>query len=260
MQLARLISLGPPIQAGTSNQTWVAMVATASGQLEVVLKALTVREFFNELLAWGVGSALQLPIPAVFLVAAEDKPDLSNALSLPSGERLCFGSARAPYPSFNKHMGITDPIPPLVEEMLRQALTSWPGCGEAVAFDTWVANVDRNAGNLLYGQNGMHILIDHGRCLTGPKWVVSDLAPASAYENRLAGAVARFVIGAQDRQMVANGIIDFGVRAATVQLGPVVDTLRKQGWISDTEAQAVASFLMQRISSIVSLARLQAGV
>lgn len=249
---ARLISLGYPIQANTSNQTWVAGIACAAGEAQVVLKALSQREFFNELLAASVGKALGLNIPEIYLVAGPDEPVLSNALLLASGERLCFGSALAPYPAFNKALGLVDPMPPLVQLALTQALKAWPGCGEAIAFDTWLANIDRNAGNLLFEPNGNHLLIDHRRCLSGPTWTIADLDPNRLEVNRLAVAVAQLLQAAQDKCVVRNAIVNLNIRAATIQPRPLIDPLLRQGWITVAEADAIERYLILRTNQIVA--------
>lgn len=257
---ARLVSLGYPIQANTSNQTWRAVVAHAAGQTQVVLKALSQREFFNELLGAAIGRALGLNIPDTYLVIAADDPVLSNALLLSSNERLCFGSALAPYPAFNKVLGLTGQIVPLAAAALTQALKAWPGCGETIAFDTWLANIDRNVGNLLFEPSAKHVLIDHGRCFTGPNWTIADLDPNLPQLNVLATMVAHFLQDAQDKQTVRNAIIDLSLRAATIQPRPLIEPLFRQGWITAAEANAIEQYLLKRTGQIVGQSVAQANV
>lgn len=58
---------------------------------------------------------------------------------------------------------------------VRTILESWPGFAQLAAFDTWLANVDRNTGNLmLTGENAL-CPIDHSDILTGPAWQFDHL-------------------------------------------------------------------------------------
>lgn len=58
---------------------------------------------------------------------------------------------------------------------IKPILEKWPGFAKLVAFDTWVSNIDRNVGNLLYVGADQLIPIDHSDVLTGPNWQLSDL-------------------------------------------------------------------------------------
>jgi len=58
---------------------------------------------------------------------------------------------------------------------IRNVLESWPGFAQLVAFDTWLANIDRNTGNLILTSNNTLYPIDHSDILTGPEWNLNDL-------------------------------------------------------------------------------------
>ncbi|NMG64390.1 hypothetical protein GPA19_05445 [Azoarcus indigens] len=60
-------------------------------------------------------------------------------------------------------------------EALQGILQEWPGFPQLVAFDSWLANVDRNTGNLILTGNAHLIPIDHSDILTGPEWTHNDL-------------------------------------------------------------------------------------
>jgi len=61
---------------------------------------------------------------------------------------------------------------------VRTILEAWPGFPQLAAFDTWLANVDRNTGNLmLTGENAL-CPIDHSDILSGPAWQFDDLVAA----------------------------------------------------------------------------------
>lgn len=57
----------------------------------------------------------------------------------------------------------------------KQELEGWPGFPKLVAFDSWISNVDRHIGNLLYVGPNQLMPIDHSDVLTGPQWTVQNL-------------------------------------------------------------------------------------
>ena len=63
-------------------------------------------------------------------------------------------------------------------EALRPILEKWPGFPTLVAFDAWLANVDRNTGNLILNGENSLLPIDHSDILTGPSWNAQHLIDA----------------------------------------------------------------------------------
>lgn len=51
-----------------------------------------------------------------------------------------------------------------------------------IAFDEWIANIDRNASNFLISDNNIYI-IDHSNALTSPHWSNECLEPKLIYKN-----------------------------------------------------------------------------
>ena len=64
-------------------------------------------------------------------------------------------------------------------------LKQWKHLPGLLAFDEWVANIDRNTGNLLRLSASDYAVIDHGAILTGPDWISDLLAPIASYTNKL---------------------------------------------------------------------------
>lgn len=69
---------------------------------------------------------------------------------------------------------------------LLRLLREWSNAPAAVAFDDWVANADRNAGNLLVAGEDEVYLIDHTHLPITMNWQQSDLDPHVVVENQLA--------------------------------------------------------------------------
>ena len=73
-----------------------------------------------------------------------------------------------------------------VQEEVCKALLAWPGFAACVAFDEWVANIDRHANNLLVAGGGRLVPIDHSDCFGGPEQQDDDFnRPHAWYMNRL---------------------------------------------------------------------------
>lgn len=73
-----------------------------------------------------------------------------------------------------------------VSEAARRLFLAWPQFAACVAFDEWVANVDRHADNVLVGSGGRLVPIDHSDCFGGPRHSDADFAtPLAWFRNRL---------------------------------------------------------------------------
>lgn len=71
-------------------------------------------------------------------------------------------------------------------------LRTWKDLPVLLAFDEWVANVDRNTGNLIRLSAGDYAIIDHGAILTGPDWISDMLAPIASYTNKIWSLLRHF--------------------------------------------------------------------
>lgn len=69
--------------------------------------------------------------------------------------------------------------------LVREKLAGWTEAGAMYGFDTWIANIDRHEGNLLFSGRNEIWLIDHGHSFTGPKWKPAHFKPDVQYNNRL---------------------------------------------------------------------------
>lgn len=70
-------------------------------------------------------------------------------------------------------------------DSLLSELKDWHLFPALLAFDDWVANQDRNTGNItVTGKNDFH-LIDHGHVPVSECWQPADLVVAQVYDNKL---------------------------------------------------------------------------
>lgn len=137
-----------------------------------------------ELCCASIGRALELPIPEPFLVWIEPAAlPASRFLDPAKPGRWCFASGNLGGESFAQLLrsGSESAV-----DMLRR----WPLLAPVSAFDEWMANPDRNLGNIIYAASTLH-LIDHADALGGS---VRDLVPLAglareSFTNKLADAL-----------------------------------------------------------------------
>jgi len=67
-------------------------------------------------------------------------------------------------------------LPPNMEEAA-DVLRNWKSLPQLIAFDTWVQNADRSAGNLIRRGKGDIVLIDHGHLAGSVFWTPELLQP-----------------------------------------------------------------------------------
>jgi hypothetical protein len=105
-----------------------------------------------------------------------------------SGAHLCFASLEAHNPN-DATQGcaravFNEDITPFV-----QAIAQWPVTPALLGFDSWIANTDRNGGNLMVTGKNSYAVIDHSDILTGPMWQHTDLDPDRWYVNKLLAVI-----------------------------------------------------------------------
>jgi hypothetical protein len=96
------------------------------------------------------------------------------------------------------------------------ALGNWKKLPRAAAFDEWIANPDRNVGNLLWDGVDDWVLIDHARALGAWPDQSTVPPPDTAVENRLAAMVAA-KYGHLGPQRMRNELRAFGTLLQTLK-------------------------------------------
>src|SRR5437867_2550398 len=108
-------------------------------QEQVVIKRVSPPVLAAEIFCASLGRAADLPIPEPVIVKD------------PGVEALMFGSVFLDYPNL-VHAFRLDPRTASNEQILLVAkrLVRWTKLDQAIGFDEWVCNVDRNLQNLLW--------------------------------------------------------------------------------------------------------------
>lgn len=199
INLAAIVSGLLPFNEGNLTATYKTLLKTNGwGQaFPAIVKDLPSRELFNELFAFLVLDELGLPVPPAYLgLVPLSETRVVKAPVLPNGQKLVFASAEVPSPSLKMAAGLdgspTNKKIQLCLERFVPLIAKWGQLGELYAFDSWVANVDRNLGNILFGGVSTEgtpslWLIDHGKAFTSDNWTSMDLLPDVTYPNKLTG-------------------------------------------------------------------------
>ncbi len=184
IQLATVLAGLHPLSERGINESYRGQLLIEEGIIRpAIIKDLDERQLANELMVAALADAAGMPIPQAHLAMVPPEiSDLRKGPLLSNGSRLAFGSTDVATPAVAQlYRGLT----PAASRAVHERLSNWDGVGNLYGFDSWVANIDRHDGNLLFGGDGEVWLIDHGHCFTGPEWKASDLEPPRTYSNLL---------------------------------------------------------------------------
>jgi hypothetical protein len=150
------------------------------------------RCLLNEIVGYTLAHHLQLPQPKAFLIWLPNHllKAISAAWPYENGLHLCFASLEAHNPNdatqgcarvvFNENIAT-----------FVHAIAQWPTMPALIGFDSWIANTDRNGGNLMVTGKNSYSIIDHSDILTGPVWKNTDLDPEGWYQNKLLAIICK---------------------------------------------------------------------
>lgn len=231
---------------GTRIRAWVKAPQSAQS-------AASSREILNELIGHLVGHAWGLPVPAragLLVLPRARCATLPLWRRYPASELhvAAWWSEHAGKPSVKARFDLDALLArgKLLSQALdaiRAELRAAPDVPRIVAFDTIIANIDRNVGNLLGQPGNAYTLIDHGQCLTGPGWAASDLDPASEVLNVLRDLVQWNTLPLR-RRNEAVYLFD------TIKpvLASSMNTVRAEltGMLLPAEIEAIIAFLAMR--------------
>ena len=246
IRFARALADAQPFKDGNISDTYRGQILIDSGEtvLPAILKDLPLRELANELLGAVVVRELGLPAPVSYLaIAPPEAFAATKAPVSPEGDRLVFASSEQPTPSLKQRwISASD----AGRATLLESVASWPQAGGAYVVDSWIANVDRNLGNLLFGAAGETWLIDHGQALTGPVWTAGDLRADGEYVNKLALWMTPSMTAAQIKAALAL-VAQMERRLPTLDIDALLQASHLPALLPAHDLEAVRSFLQERI-------------
>lgn len=216
-----------------------------------ILKDIDRIEVVNELVASSIANKMGLPIPMAVLTFVpdefNDKNQFSNLHKI-SGGSLAFASVDAQTPNLLQRLNASHP---LGQAIIHNALSGWSKKSGLYGFDTWVANVDRHIGNLLFGSKNEIWLIDHGRCFTREDWSPSDLDPDVQYLNKLK-LWYTLLLDPSSRQKTTYELRDVQNEVASFDIVSIMEDSFASQLTDQKERAALQAFLTARIGRVAS--------
>lgn len=205
-----------------------------------------------ELVCGCLARAMQLPAPEVFLISipAGHLPD--SKLASTKGPTLCVGTRDIGGNSFTQllHRNGNAAIP-----LLRQ----WPDLHKVVAFDEWLANPDRNTGNLIYVAQTLHI-IDHAEAFGGSSRELFPLAELTdtSFTNLLADMFTTFP--PESRSELLDKVQTWILESAnSLNVQAVVTSALTSLWNTPEQDNELVNFIKARLTITHSLLCLRLG-
>lgn len=243
-----------PMAVKTANAVFRGEVLFDDGTIHRgFLKDLDARQFANELLVATLGRRLGVQVAEAAIVFVS--PEVSDSFS-----QIAHSDGTGFVAFFSRDAG-----PATVAQIVKagvggamECLKRGPALGNMYGLDTWVANVDRHANNIVLSGDGDAYLMDHGHCFSGPSWSATDLNSAAAYTNRLSDWLTPHL----DDQEKAQALSDIK-KLIGGMVGTDVEDLVQEAMVrelyGEPDSEAVIGFLEARVSSIESLAAAALG-
>lgn len=146
------------------------------------------RALLNEAIGFLLIQSLELPQPELggflqYKISETETPELwkdASEIEKYRGEVIAWVTTNTN--GLNKRIEITQQQDPQIQAYLisqvQESLKHWDHLPELILCDDWLANNDRNLGNLLELPNRTFTLIDHGGILYGDNWSAWDIMQA----------------------------------------------------------------------------------
>lgn len=194
-----------------------------------------------ELLCAVIGRALHLPVPEPFVVFLPSG-------SLPNSSKLAYNKSCLAFASHNVGESTFSQLLRADSESAHAMLLKWEHLIPVTTFDEWVANSDRNLGNILFVSNVLW-LIDHAEAFHGSSrslFGLADLVEQGA-SNILGDKLARTSLEecALYLDKAKEWLSDF---ASRINISEAVACAELRHWQSDDQKAELIDFLNHRLT------------
>jgi hypothetical protein len=206
-------------------------------EISAYAKLLNDLEFLIELMTALMGREMGLPIPEPVAAVSER-------------EEVWFASVDVKFPDLSRHLTVLNDQIQNTEQNIEvfRLLANWPAIQHAIGFDEWIANDDRNIGNVLFDGKDKFFLIDHNRAMRPP------FAPKAPVKNALLNTKLAFTPDELGRHRLKHQI-----ETITKDFDPelpqtIADRLRAQiRKLDDTILNSMVDFLNQRLNHLPAI-------
>ncbi len=199
---------------------------------QVVVKRVAHFELVREVLCNLLAQAVDLPVPTPYVLDTRES-DWDGG-----PDRFVFATS---YEGHSSLLARTRMNPVLLNELAR-----WPKLSAAIAFDSWIANEDRTASNLLFAGRSRFLLIDHGEAL--PNRMREDTKVRNGLAKHLVAAHSSpspFELAGRVKAAAVNfGHVDFAQLTTAALLG---------GWEPDRLFDECIDLLTARLNRLPEL-------
>ena len=252
VRLATVLRGAQPLTEKGVNDSFHGKLMLGDGTIKsAIIKDLDPKQLANELMVAALADAAGLPIPGAHLAIVPLGIMTANkGPTLPDGARLVFGSADVrtpPVAQLYRGQNAT------VQTKVRKRLAEWDSVGGLYGFDSWIANIDRHEGNLLFSGDKEVWLIDHGHCFTGPNWTPENLDPTKNYPNKLKNWLTP-VIPDERRKVVASAASEVPKKVKDLNLEKLGELNHVLNVLDGGDFNALVSFLSERNAHVARLA------
>lgn len=242
IRFGRIVSIIKPAQSGRFG-AMVVKVSLQGSKYEhtAYAKELPEQDIIIEIICALLGKKLNLPIPEPLVVLSLD------------GTKPCFASMDASHPDMNSRLNI-NPDTSLQNTSnnfsLLQLLSRWNQIVDAICFDEWIANADRNTGNILFDGNETFTLIDHNQAMRE-----LDIPTSHLKKNQLLNIKKIFIKDDISKQRLKNQLqlyVDAISSGQAKEIGDALDLALENR--QTTTIINVVKFLEQRLNSLSTMA------
>ena len=247
LELATMLPGGVLVEEENVEDVWKSTIRAESGDTIAYVKIAKQNQIVSEITCALTGRSLGLQIPKAYLVR------IREGLIGNQNEIFGFGSQDADAVSFKRWTTIN--------RVLADALfEQWKLMEDIAVFDEWVANIDRNAGNILYDGITGYWLIEHAHALTGPNWSAPTLQDSGrSFKNHLLQGHAENTSLHEKYQFrrLAN---EWAIRHNELSLLDLTRNGALTRLIDTVDAEAVKDFLIERATLVSGLVCLKLGI
>lgn len=206
----------------------------------VYLRVCKAMPLVAELLCGIFARHLNLPAPEVFVVLVEKFTLPGSDMLDPANRHLCVGTLDIGGNTFSQ----------LIDERsdyAKRMLTQWQHLLPVTVLDEWLANTDRNLGNILYVAQTLHI-IDHAEAFGGSHRSLFPLADLT--EDPLTNKLAAWLPGntPAERQALLDRAHQWLVtNAGSLDIADLVASAGLDRWQSNAEEVELVNFISNRL-------------
>lgn len=238
-----------PLSTRTWNAVYRGEVLLEDGAtVRGFIKDLDPRQLANELLAAVLGTRLGVRVPGAALVAVGN--DASTAFTkIPHAngrDYVAFCSVDAGGSTVAQIISSPDQIASLT------TLKASPSLGSMYGFDSWIANIDRHANNIVLSGDGSAYLIDHGHCFSGPNWKAADLNSTQVYTNRLRSWLTPR-LSVDERNGAMADAAKLVKRMVATDVEDAINAALVKGLYDDSDCDALVGFLEGRVEHVETM-------